>query len=321
MNIASFGGEFRLINAVKRPAKNKKVIKAAGDDCAVIKNGKNYTVITKDIMVDGDHFDLRYASARQTGIKAIESNVSDIAAMGARPLYALVGITLTHDTQAEWVKELYAGMYSRCAKHGIDIIGGDTTHSSKIMISITVLGEVAPKRCIFRSGAKPGELIFSTGKLGAAYTGYLLYTRGIKGHDYCKKQHLEPRCRLDAGTLLSRHAGAMIDVSDGLASEVKHIARESGCGAVLFKEKIPIDRRTVLACGELGIDPTEPALYGGEDYELVYTLHPKNIKKAIGYQVGVITEKMGVYLESRGVRALITRSGYDHFASSADKIT
>jgi thiamine-monophosphate kinase len=313
MLIKDSGGEFSLIQKIKRKAVNTSVITGIGDDCAVFKTSGTEQIITKDILVEGDHFSNAYFTPYQIGLKAAHSNLSDIASMGGKPLYALIGLVLTSKTTVSWVKEFYKGFYSTCSKYSYDVIGGDTTHGKIHMISVTLVGEKHLHPLRYRHGAQAGDIIRTTGPLGASFAGYLLFKKGIKNHPYPKKKHTNPTCRLDISDSIAEYATSMQDISDGLASEVKHITKASNTGAVLFKENIPVKKQTFAAAESLKKDAYDFALYGGEDFELVYTINPKYEHKVPGITVGEITKEKKVYLKDNDTLAEITKSGYDHF--------
>jgi thiamine-monophosphate kinase len=195
----------------------------------------------------------------------------------------------------------------------VDIIGGDTTHSSVMVISVTLLGEVKPDLLTRRSGAKPGDIIKVTGDLGGATAGLRLFLKKIDGFDAVKSKHTEPECRLDVSDSIATVATAMEDVSDGLASEVRNICQMSGTGAVIFKNKIPIAPSTFEAASASGEDAYDYALYGGEDFELVYTVPKEEIDSAPGTVVGEIIEEKNIYLEEQSVLKKLEKFGFDHF--------
>ena len=314
MNIKELGGEFKLIERITRRVSNRNVIVGIGDDAAVIRFGGKNLVITSDMICEGDHFSRAYFTPRQIGIKAMNSNLSDIAAMGGRPLYALSSIALSRDTDIETMDGFYGGLYDTAMFYGVDIIGGDTTHSSVMVICLTLLGEVKPNLTVLRSGAKPGDIIKVTGELGGSTAGLRLFLKKIDGFDEVKLKHTEPRCRLDVSDTIACMATAMEDVSDGLASEVRNICRMSGTGAVIFKDKIPINDLTFKAASTVGEDAFDYALYGGEDFELVYTVPKDRIDSLPGTVVGEIIEEKNIYLEEAAVLSKVEKFGFDHFA-------
>ncbi len=315
MNISDYGGEFKLIEAVTHPAKYHPTIIGVGDDCAVLpwKKGK-HQLVTKDMLVEDDHFSLRYFEPEDVGRKVIESNVSDIAAMGGIPKHAFIGISLRRGISVEWVKRLYRGMNLRLKKHQVDLIGGDTTHSSVIAISLTLLGEVESNRFILRSGAKVGDVVKVSGKVGASTAGFKLLQKNQPGHDWVKKKHRRPTCRLDVAKEIAQHATAMADISDGLAADLKNITTMSGVGAVLEKKAIPIDKRTFAAAKSINEDAYDFALYGGEDFELIYTVPKKWEHQTPGLVIGEIIKEKKLFLKENGKISIVTKSGFNHFS-------
>ena len=279
MRIKDIGGERALIERIARKKKDKDVVVGIGDDAAVVKWGKERLVITTDMFVEGDHFSRGYFSARNTGWKAMEANVSDLAAMGAKPKYALVSMALTSNTSVEFVEEMYKGLRASAKRHGIEIIGGDTTHGGKIVVSITLLGK-AGKRLPLRNNAKAGDLIFVTGKLGGSTAGLYLFQKKLKGFKKVKEKHIKPKAQSGKGLKIAAFANACEDVSDGLASEVKNICKASKCGAVLYYEKIPVAKETEQAAKRLGKNAKDLALFGGEDFELVFSCRKRQEKSA-----------------------------------------
>jgi len=314
MKISDLGGEFKLIERLARPARNPDVLCGIGDDAAVVRTAGGLQVFTTDMLVEGDHFSLRYFTPRQIGIKAMESNVSDVAAMGGEPRYALISIALTEDTEVEFVDGFYEGIYEVAGKYGLDVIGGDTTHGPRIVLNVTLIGTVQEDRLCLRSDARPGDRIFVSGPLGGSTAGLMLFLKEIAGFETVKRLHTEPSAKLDISRSVAPVAHAMEDVSDGLASEVQHICRASGCGAVLYAEQVPILDEVRKAAEAVSADPLDFALFGGEDFELVYTVPEQHVEQTPGSLVGEIREGEGVYLRSAGKEALIERSGYDHFA-------
>ncbi|MBN2126935.1 MAG: thiamine-phosphate kinase [Candidatus Diapherotrites archaeon] len=318
MLIKNAGGEKFLIELLKKEfhCSAKNVLKGIGDDAAVIQKDKNnFFVITTDMIYEDDHFSLNYFTPKQIGIKAMESNVSDIAAMGAKPVYAFISIALTPDTTIEFFEEFIKGIKFSAKKHKIMVLGGDTTHGNKIVVNITLIGEAKKQDLVFRDGAKPGELIFVSGNLGASTAGLELFKNKIKGFNSVKKKHLEPCARTDISNKLNKFATAMEDVSDGLASEVKNICSESNCGAIIFEKNIPISSETIKAGKTLKKNAVDFALYGGEDFELVFTVKKKDEKKAkkFGFLVGETIKEKKVFLLEKGKLNLMEKTGFDHF--------
>jgi len=315
MKIKSIGGEIGLIQMIKRGPRSKNVLVGIGDDAAVVRFGGKKLVWTIDMLVEDDHFSLKWSKPKQIGMKLMEVNVSDIGAVNARPLYALVSICLTKGTSVGFVKGLYAGIYSAARKYGVDVIGGDTTHGEKIVLDATMIGEPAGRLCL-RSGAKPGDYIFVSGQIGGSAAGLELLRHKIKGFAGIKKRHLEPVAQLRKALLIGKIARAMEDVSDGLASEVRNICRESKCGAEIFIEKIPIAADVKKAAAAVRKSAVGWALFGGEDFQIVFTVSAKNLKKAgkLGTLVGRAINGRKIYLVENGKKSELRKAGYDHFA-------
>ena len=305
-------GEFGLIKKISRNSKDKNIIVGIGDDAAVVKT-KGLQVLTTDCLVEGDHFRKDWFSAKQIGMKAIEINISDIAAMGAIPKYVLVSLALPKDLDVKFVEEMYQGMGDSCDKYKIDIIGGNMTRSNQIVISITMIGEADKKNLTLRSGANSDDLIFVSGHLGNGKAGLRLFQENLKGYEKVRKSYLEPRAQLDTALKIARYINSMIDVSDGLASEIRLICDESKCGAIIYKDKIPIDDEVRDVAKALDEDEYDYALFGGEDFELVYTVSKDNLDKVNGFLVGAITENKEALLSFKGKEKKLSESGYDHF--------
>lgn len=291
-------GEFGLIDHLSQhiEVKQSNTVKGIGDDCAVIDNGKNFTVVTTDMLVEGVHFDLSYVPLKHLGYKSVVVNLSDVYAMNALPKQITVSIALSNRFSLEAVEELYAGMLKACEFYGVDLIGGDTTSSQLgLVISITAIGEVDKDKIVYRSGAKEKDLLVVSGDLGGAYMGLQLLEReksvftdnpeiqpDLDGNDYILERQLKPEARKDVIEILSDigvKPTSMIDVSDGLASEILHLAKASGLGCFLHEDKIPIDPTTFNAAREFDLDPTMCALSGGEDYELLFTVAQSDYDK------------------------------------------
>ena len=311
--MTKLSGEFDLIKQITAPTIRKEVICGIGDDAAVIKYGNKFLLLTTDTIFEHDHFSFSYFTPEQIGIKAIESNFSDIAAMGGNPLYALVSLVLKSDSTMLLVDGIYKGMRKRCKKYNVDIIGGDTTHGDANVITITLVGETDKKHLCMRKDAKPGDLVFVTGLLGASTAGLHLFRKGIKGFKKIKAYHTTPKSRLDVSWKIAGYANAMEDVSDGLASELRNISEQSKCGAIIYPDKVPIDKQTHMAAQACGESALDFALYGGEDFELVYTVSKERSKTAYGYRVGEITKGNGVYLKKDNRLTKLMKFGYDHF--------
>jgi thiamine-monophosphate kinase len=319
MKISDIGGEFALIRRVTGASYNDAaIIKGVGDDCAVLDyKGDNYLIVTTDMMVEGSHFSLKWFSPYQIGKKLMEVNVSDIVAMGGSPRYALISLALKRDTQVEFMDNFYRGLYESAGKHSVALIGGDTTSGNEMAVNLTLIGDADKNIVRYRSGAVPGDIICVTGSLGKSEAGLRLLMKGINGYT---SGHLEPVSRLEGeGRAIARYSNAMIDVSDGLGSEIIHICEESGTGARIDYEKIPVSRDTAAAAESVSADPHDYALYGGEDFEIVFAIPGENIeilKKVFNdfTAVGeILDKKEGIYIAKSGKRMNLS-SGYDHFA-------
>lgn len=321
-------GEFGLIKHLTQfiEIKNESTVKGVGDDAAVINYKNKQVVISTDMLVEGVHFDLMYVPLKHLGYKAVSVNVSDIFAMNATPRQITVSFAVSNRFSVEAMEELYAGIMTACTKYKVDIVGGDTTTSkSGLVISITAIGEADADDLVYRDGAKEGDLLCVTGDLGAAYVGLQLLERekrifvetpgvqpDLDGHDYILQRQLKPEARKDIPELLKKlevKPTSMIDVSDGLASEILHISTESALGCNLFEEKIPIDPAAYNMAREFNLDPTVCALSGGEDYELLFTIDPADYPKVKANPditiIGHMTNK------KEGVN-LITKGGTTH---------
>ena len=306
-------GEFGLIDLITKKPKNKDVIVGIGDDAAVIKT-KGLQVLTTDCLVEGDHFTRGWFTPLQIGMKAIEINVSDVAAMGGFPQYVLISLGLPQDLDVDFVKKMYQGMWKSCKKYDMEIIGGNMTHSDQIFISITMVGNVENKNLSLRNGAKSGDLIYVSGPLGYGRAGLRLFQKKINGFNKVKKRYLEPKARLDYAHQVNSFVNSMIDISDGLAPEVRHICDQSKCGAVIYKDKIPIDDDVRQVAKVIGEDKYDYALYGGEDFELVFTVSKNNMDKINGFLVGEIIKDKTVKIRTGNNKRIITKEGYDHFS-------
>jgi thiamine-monophosphate kinase len=329
-------GEFGLIKHLTQfiEIKNESSVKGIGDDAAVIDYKGKQTVVSTDMLVEGVHFDLAYVPLKHLGFKSVSVNLSDIYAMNATPKQITISLAISNRFSVEAMEELYFGFMMACAKHHVDIVGGDTTTSkSGLVISITAIGEANSDELIFRNGAKDGDLLCVTGDLGAAYVGLQLLERekqifmespGVQpdlgGNDYILERQLKPEARKDIPVLLKKlevKPTAMIDISDGLASEILHITTQSNVGCNLYEEKIPIDPSTYNMAREFNMDPTICALNGGEDYELLFTIDAADFPKVkanpditiIGHMTA---QKEGVNMITKGGTSItLTAQGWD----------
>jgi len=308
-------GEFGLIDRITKKSKKKDVLIGIGDDAAVVKTKKGLEILTTDCLVEGDHFKKDWFTPQQIGMKAIEINVSDVAAMGGIPKYVLVSLCLPEDIDVDFVEDMYKGMWKTCGKYNIEIIGGNMTHSKQIIISITLTGEVSKKNLLLRSGAKIGDYIFISGPIGNGRAGLRVFQENLEDFNQVKKKYLEPRARLDFALKIAPYVNSMIDISDGLAPEIKHICDESKCGAIIYKEKIPVKDEVREIAKILKENEYDYALFGGEDFELVYTVPKNNIKKIEGYIIGEIKKDKTIKLKSHGEEKVIKEKGYDHFSN------
>jgi thiamine-monophosphate kinase len=328
-------GEFGLIKRINEGVKNilPDTIKGIGDDAAVFDIGEEYGLLTSDMLLEGVHFDLTFFPLKHLGYKAIAINVSDIAAMNGIPKQVTVNLALSNRFSVEAIDELYSGIKAACADFNIDLVGGDTSSSrSGLLISVSVFGKIKKDKVTYRNTAKPNDLLCVTGDLGGAYLGLQLLEREkqvflanpdmqpeLEGKDYVVQRQLRPEARMDVVYELEE-AGviptSMIDVSDGLASDLLHICAQSQVGAVVFEERLPIDDQTYLAASELNIGPVTAALNGGEDYELLFTVsqasyeHIKNNPKisVIGY---ITANKEEIVLHTKAdSRVPITAQGW-----------
>jgi len=316
-------GEFKLIDRITEGFEllNASSLKGPGDDAAVIKS-ELHQVVTTDLLVEGIHFDLMYTPLKHLGYKSVMVNLSDVCAMNARPKQILVSIALSNRFSVEAVDELYAGIRAACEKYRVDLIGGDTTASPKgLTISVMAIGEALPEKIAYRNGAKEGDLLVVTGDLGAAYIGLQLLERekkiflenpGVKtdlqGHDYTVGRQLKPEARLDIIDLLKELdivPTAMIDISDGLSSEILHLCKQANVGCQVEEEAVPIAKETYDTALSFNIDPINCALSGGEDYELLFTIRPEDRSKIEHHPdfsiIGeMLDSNLGIKLHTKG---------------------
>jgi len=334
-------GEFGLIDKLTGRFTNKVIstVKGVGDDAAVIeRNETQYTLISTDMLVEGVHFNLMYMPFKHLGYKAVMVNLSDIAAMNGIPEQITVSMAVSNRFPLEALEELYEGIRLACDGYGVDLIGGDTTSStSGLVLSITAVGVVDKDKVVYRSGAKPNDLLVVTGDLGAAYMGLQVLERekevyktnpdiqpDLDGFDYIIGRQLRPEARKDVVEFLGELnvvPTSMIDVSDGLASEVLHICKASNTGAMVYNAKLPIDSATSLAAIDFNLDPVTCVLNGGEDYELLFTVSQADYDKIKGNPhmtvIGFITEpEQGTYLvDSNESLVPLKAQGWNHFTS------
>lgn len=321
-------GEFGLIDHLTKSVEltQETTDKGIGDDAAVLDFSGKKTLISTDLLLEGIHFDLRYVPLKHLGYKAVQVNLSDIYAMNGMASQITFSIGLSSKFPLDAVEELYAGALLACRKYGVDLVGGDTSASAQgLVISVTSIGYAKETDVTYRNGAQEGDLICVSGDLGGAYVGLQLLERekriflenpniqpDLEGKDYIVERQLKPEARKDIVQLLASldvKPTAMIDVSDGLASEVLHICRASEKGCRLYEEKIPIDPMTYDTAREFGLDPTVCALSGGEDYELLFTARQSDYEKLKNQpDISII----GHITEVSAGRELISKSGNVH---------
>lgn len=331
-------GEFGLIELLTKNIKIKRssTLKGVGDDAAVLDLTKGKTVVTTDLLVEGVHFDMMFTPLKHLGYKSIAVNLSDVYAMNATPSQVTVSIAVSSRYTVDALEELYAGMLMACDRYNVDLVGGDTTSSaSGLIISVTAIGTANEKDIVYRNGAENRHLLCVSGDLGGAYMGLQVLERekavfkenpeiqpDLSGFDYVVERQLKPEARKDVIEMLKElriKPTAMIDVSDGLASEVIHICKQSKVGCKLFEERIPIDHNTNKACEEFNLNPSTAALNGGEDYELLFTVKPEDYEKIKGhteiYPIGHITDVEGRYelIPANGESVQLTAQGWNAF--------
>ncbi len=334
--IASLG-EFGLIEHLTRniELQNASSVLGVGDDAAVIDHFGKQTVVTTDLLVEGVHFDLAYTPLKHLGYKSVIVNLSDVYAMNAIPTQIVLSLGISNRFSVEALDDFYEGVYAACAKYGVDLVGGDTTSSQKgFIISVTALGEVAPGQFVKRSTAQKGDLLCVSGDLGAAYVGLLFLERekkiylespgvqpDLEGESYVIGRMLKPEARKDIIEFLAKQEilpTAMMDISDGLSSEILHICKDSNLGCVLYEEKIPIHEDMKKAAFKFEIDPTACALSGGEDYELLFTISQNDHDKLVLNEqisvVGYMTDAdQGAHIITKGGgKHVITAQGWNH---------
>jgi thiamine-monophosphate kinase len=334
--IASLG-EFGLIDHLTQniELQNASSLLGVGDDAAVIDHFGKQTVVTTDLLVEGVHFDLMYTPLKHLGYKSVVVNLSDIYAMNATPTQIVIGLGISNRFSVEAVDEFYEGIYAACSEYNVDLVGGDTTSSNKgFIISVTAIGEVTPDKYVKRSTAKKGDLLCVSGDLGAAYVGLLFMERekkifvespgvqpDLEGESYVIGKLLKPEARKDIIEFFEKSEimpTAMMDISDGLSSEILHICKQSKLGCVLYEEKIPIAEDMKKAAYKFEIDPTACALSGGEDYELLFTIDQEDYDKIVlNEQISVVgymtdAEQGATIITKGGSKHAITAQGWNH---------
>ena len=317
-------GEFGLIDLLTKnlAPKLSSTIKSIGDDAAVLDFKDKQTLVTTDLLVEGVHFDLAYMPLKHLGYKAVMVNLSDVYAMNGTASQITIGIACSNRFPVEALEELYAGIELAAKLYNIDVVGGDTTSSTKgLLISITAIGYAEKEDVVYRSGAKPNDLLVVTGDLGAAYMGLQILERekavfkvnpnsqpDLDAYTYLIERQLKPEARKDIAPLfkdLELKPTSLIDISDGLSSEIIHLCKNSGVGVNLFENKIPLDPAVISACEEFELDSTTIALSGGEDYELLFTVAQEDFEKIKANPnfsiIGHMTEaREGMHLVTRG---------------------
>ncbi len=318
-------GEFGLIERLASKVKpyHKALLKGIGDDASVFDCGNELLLTSSDLLTESIHFDLSYVPLMHLGYKAISVNVSDIAAMNGKPKQVIVNLGLSNRFSVEAIEAIYEGIHAACADYEVDLSGGDTTASaSGLVLSVTVLGTASAKQVVYRSGAKENDILCVTGDLGGAYVGLQVLEREkqeylanpnmqpkLDKYEYTVGRQLRPRARMDIVHELADLnivPTAMIDLSDGLASDSFHLCKESDLGIVIYEDKLPIDKQTYETAAEFSIDPNTCALNGGEDYELLFTLSPQEFEK-IKNHADIHT--IGYMQKKENGKAFVTRNG------------
>ena len=331
-------GEFGLIHHLTKniELQNASSILGVGDDAAVIDHFGKQTVVTTDLLLEGVHFDLAYTPLKHLGYKSVVVNLSDVYAMNATPTQITLSIGISSKVSVEALEEFYDGVYIACEEYGVDLVGGDTSASQKgFIISVTAIGEVNEEKVVKRSTAQKGDLICISGDLGAAYIGLLFLERekkiflespqvqpDLENESYVIGRLLKPKARKDIVEFLEQQnvlPTSMMDISDGLSSEILHICEKSGVGCVIYEEKIPVSEDSRNAAYKFEIDPTACALSGGEDYELLFTIKQDDYEKLILNEqisvIGYITEAdQGAKIKTKGGNTFdVTAQGWNAF--------
>ncbi len=320
-------GEFGLIDHLTRnnETRNASTIVSVGDDAAVIDPFGKQVVVTTDMLVEGIHFDLMYTPLKHLGYKSVVVNLSDVYAMNATPTQITLSLAFSNRFSVEALEEFYEGVYAACDRYGVDLVGGDTTSSQKgLIISVTAIGEVAPDRFVKRSTARKGDLLCVSGFLGGAFLGLTILERekkifaetgaqpDLEGQTYIVGRLLKPEARKDIIEFFASQEilpTAMIDISDGLSSEILHLCKQSQLGCVLYEDKIPVFEEARQFAYKLELDPTACALSGGEDYELLFTIAQEDYEKIrANDQVSVV----GYMTEPEAGSHILTRGGNRH---------
>ena len=333
-------GEFELIKTITKEFKiNEKSTQVGiGDDAAVIQHGKEDTLVSTDLLIEGVHFDLSYMPLKHLGYKAVMVNLSDIYAMNGIATQITFSLAFSNRFPLEAIEELYAGIYLACKNYKVDLVGGDTTSSTTgLMLSVTAIGKAPKKEITQRSGAKEGNLLVVTGDLGGAYMGLQVLERekavfkvnpqsqpDLSEYSYCIERQLKPEARTDIKALLNElevKPTSMIDISDGLSSEILHISKASKLGCQIYEDKIPIDPEVRKTCEEFKINNTTAALNGGEDYELLFTIEQNDFEKVKGHPhlsvIGHMTDQASGYnmVTGLGQQIELTAQGWNGIKS------
>ncbi|RAJ18056.1 thiamine-phosphate kinase [Olleya aquimaris] len=331
-------GEFGLIDHLSKnfEVKQQSTIKTIGDDAAVLEFKDKRVVVTTDFLVEGVHFDLSYMPLKHLGYKAVIVNLSDVYAMNAEATQVTVSIAVSNRFPLEAIEELYAGIQTACKLYNVDLVGGDTTSStSGLIISVTAIGQVDKDKEVYRSGAKPNDLLVVSGDIGGAYLGLQVLERekevfkvnpnnqpDLEAYTYIIERQLKPEARKDVIKLLQDldvKPTSMIDISDGLSSEILHLCKHSKVGCDLYENKLPLDPQVISTCEEFNLDSTTIALNGGEDYELLMTVSQEDFPKikanpnltVIGY---ITEENAGAHLVTRADQKIkLTAQGWNSF--------
>ncbi|WP_319229716.1 thiamine-phosphate kinase [Draconibacterium orientale] len=330
-------GEFGLIDRLTKAItiKNESTVKGVGDDAAILDFKEKQVVVSSDLLTEGIHFNLMYVPLKHLGYKAVVVNLSDIFAMNAIPKQVTVSMAVSGKFSVEALEELYEGIHLACEQYNVDLVGGDTTSSlTGLTLSITAIGEAEKGDIVMRSGAKPNDILCVSGDLGGAYMGLQLLEREnevfkvnenmrpkLDGYDYILERQLKPEARGDIIAAFKRlgiKPTSMIDISDGLSSEIMHLCKNSGVGCSLFEDKVPMDYQTKQMAEELNINPLVAALNGGEDYELLFTLPLEDYEKIKNDPdftvIGHMTEAgEGVNLQTTGGSSIpLEAQGWNH---------
>lgn len=332
-------GEFGLIDTLTKDAvlKNASSLLGVGDDAAEIElNSKESMLVSSDMLVEGVHFNLSYVPLKSLGFKAVSVNVSDILAMNGKPEQLTISVGVSSKFPVEAMEELYKGIHAACEYYNVDLVGGDTVSSlSGLVLSVSIVGRVAKENICYRHGAKENDLIVVSGDLGTSYLGLQILEREkgvflenpniqpkLEGYDELVKKQIQPIARQDiieAFHELGFVPSSMIDISDGLASELLHISKSSGCSVSIYSDKLPITEKVILTAEELNLDPYMCAMNGGEDYELLFTASQKDYEKIKNHPsfsiIGFVTDKAqdNLLIDKNNSAVRLSAQGWKHF--------